>query len=137
MSKVMVVDDDKDTVRLLKFLLEKAQLEVIETFNGLEAYTHLTAGAADRVIPDAIILDILMPEMDGYTLHSRLREIDGLRNIPIVILTAKSRMKDLFALSSNVFAIVEKPFEPDNFLKIVKGAIGGEQKRLYWKAGLF
>lgn len=136
MARVMVVDDDKDTVRLIKFLMEGGKFEVIEAFNGLEAYTRLTAGSADRVVPDAIILDVLMPEMDGYTLHSKLLETAGLRDIPIVVLTAKSRMKELFGFSSNIFAFLEKPFDPGNLVKIVRDAVCGEQKCLPGKAGL-
>ena len=127
MAKVMVVDDEKDVVYLIKVLLEREQLEVLEAFNGLEAYNKLTAHADARVIPDAIILDIMMPEMDGYTLQSKLQEIDHLCKIPIIILTAKGQMKDLFELSSNIFAFVEKPFEPKNLVKIVKDALAAKK----------
>jgi len=124
MAKVMVVDDEKDVVYLIKVLMEREHFEVFEAFNGLEAYNRLTAvDAAAKVIPDAIILDIMMPEMDGYTLQGKLQEIDELKRIPIVILTAKGQMKDLFELSSNVFSFIEKPFEPKNLVKIVKDAI--------------
>lgn len=127
MSKVMVVDDEKDVVYLIKVLLEREKLEVVEAYNGLEAYNKLTAEGPERVTPDAMILDIMMPEMDGYTLQTKLQEIDGPNRIPIVILTAKGQMKDLFELSSNIFAFVEKPFEPKNLIKIVKDAIASKQ----------
>lgn len=127
MAKVMVVDDEKDVVYLIKVLLEREQLEVLEAYNGLEAYNKLTSEDPDRVVPDAMILDIMMPEMDGYTLQSKLQEIDGLNTIPIIILTAKGQMKDLFELSSNIFAFVEKPFEPKNLIKIVKDAIASKK----------
>ncbi|MBI4657209.1 MAG: response regulator [Elusimicrobia bacterium] len=122
MPKVMVIDDEKDVVYLIKVLMEKENLEVIEAFNGLEAYKKLT-GQDGKVTPDAIILDIMMPEMDGYTLQSKLQEQDDLRKIPLIILTAKGQMKDLFQLASNVFAFVEKPFEPKNLVRIVKEAV--------------
>lgn len=136
MSKVMVVDDEKDIVCLIKHLMEREKLEVIEAFNGLEAYARLAARDATRVIPDAIILDIMMPGMDGYTLHAKLQEIDDLRDIPIVILTAKSQLKSLFEPSSNIFAFVEKPFEPNKLVKTVKDVIGKNQKSLYREASL-
>ncbi len=123
MAKVMVVDDERDVVYLIKVLLEREKLEVMEAYNGLEAYNKLTSAGPDRIIPDAMILDIMMPEMDGYTLQAKLQELDGLNRIPIIILTAKGQMKDLFELSSNIFAFVEKPFEPKNLVKIVKDAI--------------
>jgi len=127
MSKVMVVDDEKDVVYLIKVLMEREKLEVLEAYNGLEAYNKLTAADGPKLRPDAIILDIMMPEMDGYTFQSKLQEIEDLRDIPIVILTAKGQMKDLFELSSNIFAFVEKPFEPKNLVKIVKDALASKK----------
>ncbi len=127
MSKVMVVDDEKDVVYLIKVLLEREKLEVLEAYSGLEAYNKLTSRDPGRVLPDAMILDIMMPEMDGYTLQSKLQEMDELNKIPIIILTAKGQMKDLFELSSNIFAFVEKPFEPKNLVKIVKDAIASKK----------
>ncbi|MEI7529898.1 MAG: response regulator, partial [Elusimicrobiota bacterium] len=88
------------------------------------------AGAAGAPPPDAIILDVMMPEMDGYTFHSKLQETEGLQNIPIVVLSAKDKMKDMFA-SSNVFAFVEKPFEAKTLVDAVKAAIGSKKCRGY------
>ena len=127
MVKVMVVDDEKDVVYLIKVLMEREHFEVIEAYNGLEAYNRLTSSGPEKVIPDVMILDIMMPEMDGYTLQGKLQEIDELSRIPIVILTAKGQMKDLFELSSNIFAFVEKPFEPKNLVKIVKDAVASKK----------
>jgi CheY-like chemotaxis protein len=127
MSKVMVVDDEKDVVYLIKVLLEREKLEVQEAYNGLEAYNKLTSKDPGKILPDAMILDIMMPEMDGYTLQSKLQEMDELNGIPIIILTAKGQMKDLFELASNIFAFVEKPFEPKNLVKIVKEAIASKK----------
>jgi|SRR3989338_6420376 len=127
MSKVLVVDDEKDVVYLIKVLMEREKLEVLEAYNGLEAYNKLTSKDPNKVLPDVIILDIMMPEMDGYTLQSKLQEIDELSHIPIVILTAKGQMKDLFELASNIFAFVEKPFEPKNLVKTVKDALASKK----------
>jgi len=123
----MVVDDEKDVVYLIKVLMEREHFEVIEAYNGLEAYNMLTGPSAGKTVPDAIVLDIMMPEMDGYTFQSKLQEIDGLNKIPIIILTAKGQMKDLFELSSNIFAFVDKPFEPKNLVKIVKDALASKK----------
>jgi len=121
MSKIMIVDDEKDVLYLLKVLMERENFQVIEASNGLEAYNKLTSDNPE--IPDLIILDIMMPEMDGYTFQSKIQEIESLRRIPIIILTAKGKMKDLFELSSNIHAFVEKPFDPKNLIRIVKEAI--------------
>lgn len=127
MAKIMLVDDEKDVLYLLKVLMEKENFEVIEASNGLEAYNKLTADN-DPARPDVIILDIMMPEMDGYTLQAKIQEMEDLRKTPVIILTAKGQMKDLFELSSNIHAFVEKPFEPKNLIRIVKEALNKNGK---------
>lgn len=127
MAKIMIVDDEKDVLYLLKVLMEKENFQVIEASNGLEAYNKLTADN-EPSRPDVIILDIMMPEMDGYTLQAKIQEMEDLRKTPIIILTAKGQMKDLFELSSNIHAFVEKSFEPKNLIKIVKEALSKNGK---------
>lgn len=107
MAKVMVVDDENDVVELIKFMLEKDGHEVVTANNGREALERV-----EPAKPDLIILDIMMPEIDGYTVNTRLQEKDDTRSIPVIILTAKGQMRDLFALGSNVVAFMEKPFDP-------------------------
>ncbi|OGR82265.1 MAG: hypothetical protein A2902_00205 [Elusimicrobia bacterium RIFCSPLOWO2_01_FULL_64_13] len=107
MPKVMVVDDENDVVELIKFMLEKDGHEVVTASNGIQALEKVAAAN-----PDLIILDIMMPEMDGYTVNTHLLEKDDTRNIPVIILTAKGQMRDLFALGSNIVAFMEKPFDP-------------------------
>ena len=123
MPKVMIIDDEKDLVYLLKVVLEKEGFEVIESFNGKEAYELLSKIEKKADVPDAILLDVMMPEMDGYTFQSKLQENEKLNDIPVIILTARGQMKDLFEISSNVFAFLEKPFEPKNLVKMVKEAV--------------
>ncbi|MCG3203873.1 MAG: Response regulator SaeR [Elusimicrobia bacterium] len=107
MTKILVVDDEKDVVELLKFLLEKDGYVVSTAYNGREALA-----AAKEIIPDLILLDVMMPEMDGYTVQTQLLEFPATKNIPIIILTAKGQLRDVFAMSANVKAYIEKPFDP-------------------------
>lgn len=118
----MIVDDEKDVLFLLKVIMQKEGFEVIEASNGLEAYNKIT-DKENPVRPDVIILDIMMPEMDGYTFQTKLQEIEEFKNIPIIILTAKGQTRDLFEMASNVHAFLEKPFDHKNLVKIVKGAL--------------
>lgn len=122
MNKIMIIDDEKDVLFLLKVLIEKEGYQAIQASNGLEAYNKLT-DTSNPVKPDVIVLDIMMPEMDGYTFQTKLQQIEELRNIPIIILTAKGQTKDLFEMASNVYSFVEKPFDPKNLLNTIKGAI--------------
>ncbi len=107
MAKILVVDDEKDVVELLKFLLEKDGYQVVTAFNGREALA-----SAQENNPDLILLDVMMPEMDGYTVQTQLLDIPNTKNIPIIILTAKGQLRDVFAMSANVKAYIEKPFDP-------------------------
>jgi len=102
-----VVDDERDVVELLKFLLEKDGYTVVTAYNGREALT-----VTGQSSPDLILLDVMMPEMDGYTVQTQLLENPKTREIPIIILTAKGQLRDVFAMSPNVRAYIEKPFDP-------------------------
>lgn len=103
----MVVDDENDVVELIKFMLEKDGHEVVTASNGQEALDKVEVAR-----PELIILDIMMPEMDGYTVNTRLQEKEDTKTIPVIILTAKGQMKDLFELGTNVVCFMEKPFDP-------------------------
>jgi two-component system alkaline phosphatase synthesis response regulator PhoP len=107
MARVLVVDDEKDVVELVKFLLERDGHHVLEAYNGKEALER-----ANNEHPELIILDIMMPEMDGYTVNARLVENEATRRIPVIILTAKGQMRDVFEMASNVAFYMEKPFDP-------------------------
>jgi two-component system alkaline phosphatase synthesis response regulator PhoP len=106
-ARILVVDDERDVVELLKFLLEKDGYQVTTAFNGKEG---LAAATAQK--PDLVLLDVMMPEMDGYTVQTQLLDNPDTRNIPIIILTAKGQLRDVFAMSANVKAYIEKPFDP-------------------------
>jgi len=114
MSKVMVVDDERDVVELITFILSKEGYEVIPAYNGREALEKigLLPYNEQPVRPDLMILDIMMPDIDGYTVQSRMLESETARSIPVLILTAKGQMKELFGMASNVVAYIEKPFDP-------------------------
>lgn len=114
MAKIMVVDDEKNVVELLSFIFGKNGHQVIEAYNGNEALEKVGIIQTPNipVIPDVMVLDIMMPETDGYTVQTKMLENESTKNVPIIILTAKGQMKDLFGMASNVAAYIEKPFDP-------------------------
>ncbi len=122
MAKVMIIDDEKDVVTLVRFLMEKDGHEVTEACDGMDALDKLGIDPpkADVVLPDLIILDIMMPIVDGYTLHARFQETEKVRNIPLIVLTVKSQMKEIFQQASNMPAFVEKPFNVEFLRDLVK-----------------
>lgn len=122
MPKVMIVEDEREVVELLKFLLEKEGIETIVAFNGREALEKigLMPSAENVVRPDLMILDIMMPEIDGYTVQTKMLENANTKSIPIAILTAKGHMQDLFGMAANVAAYIEKPFDPQALREKIK-----------------
>ena len=117
MAKILVVDDEKDVVELLKFLLEKDGHNVATAYNGREALDYINGNK-----PELVLLDVMMPEMDGYSVQTQLLNNPETKNIPIIVLTAKGQLKDVFSVSSNVKAYMEKPFDPKALRAKIKEA---------------
>jgi DNA-binding response OmpR family regulator len=118
MGKILIVDDEKETVELLRLLLDKDQHEVFTALGGEEALDSLK-----RQIPHLILLDVTMPKMDGYTFMSHLQAEDATRDIPVMILTGREGMKDTFQMFTNVLDFVPKPFDIKELRARVQAAL--------------
>ena len=131
----MVDDDEPDIVTLLRFTLEQDGHAVAEAGNGLIALERLGLEPVDPklILPDLIVLDIMMPVMDGYQLNMRLQTEPRAKDIPILVLTAKGqKMRDLFEMAPNVAAYVQKPFDPKLLRELIAGILAtrGEKKNV-------
>ncbi|MFA6091604.1 MAG: response regulator [Elusimicrobiota bacterium] len=130
MSTILVVDDEPEIVTLLRFVLEKDGHTILDANNGQTALARLGVDPPSQTAPrpDLIVLDIMMPVMDGYTLSTRLRSEEKTCTIPILVLTAKGqKMRDLFEMAPNVAAYVQKPFDP-KLLRELIGSILSEKR---------
>ncbi len=107
MGKIFVVDDESETTELIALILERDGHAVVRIHSVTNCLERLPGEK-----PDMMILDIMMPEMDGYTLANRLSAEEETRQIPIMILTAKHGMREVFNLSSNIVGYMQKPFDP-------------------------
>ena len=108
MAKILVVDDDMINRKLLSVLLKKGSYEVIEAENGMEAFNIIKNEPVDMVL-----LDIVMPIMDGIDLLKSLKQDDNYKNIPIAILTTDDTKKNE-ALSLGACDVLIKPIkEPE------------------------
>jgi len=106
--KVLVADDDKDVIDIIRYSLDSDQFEVLEAANGKEALGMVFARS-----PDILILDIMMSEMDGYMVCEELKEHDSTKNLPIIILSAKTSVDDkIKAMSLDIDDYMTKPFDP-------------------------
>ncbi len=126
MPKILVVDDERDVVTLVKFVLQKEGHTVEEAYNGAQALEKLgiEPANADIELPDLIIMDVMMPIMDGHTTCRNINESAHARKVPIVVLTAKGQMRDLFETLPNVASYLEKPFDPKKLREMVAGVLG-------------
>ena len=116
-KKILVVDDEQQLALAVKIRLQSRGYEVVTAHNGQQGLEAL-----EREKPDLVILDVLMPVMDGY---SCLREINarvGRGKLPIIVLTARDRMKDLFELEG-IEDYVIKPFDHEDLLVRIDRAL--------------
>lgn len=124
MGKILIVDDEKETVELLRLLLDKDHHDVFTALGGEEALESLKSQ-----IPHLILLDVTMPKMDGYTFMSHLQSEDATRDIPVMVLTGREGMRDTFQMFTNVVDFVPKPFDIKELRARVQAAIEKGQNR--------
>ncbi len=106
--KVLVTDDDSNIINIIRYSLDSDQFEVLEAANGKEALGMVFANS-----PDILILDIMMPEMDGYMVCEELKGHDSTKNLPIIILSAKASVDDkIKAMGLGIDDYLIKPFDP-------------------------
>ena len=88
-NKILVVDDDQAINELIKVNLELAGYGVVQAFDGIKGFA-----LAKQEIPSLIILDVMMPDIDGFTVAKRIRQNEETKEIPIIMLTALSQLND-------------------------------------------
>ncbi len=128
--KVLIVDDEPDAIELVSFNLKKAGLEVITAADGVEALQ-----AARSTLPDLIVLDVMLPGMDGLEVCRSLRRDSKTMTTPIIMLTAKSAEVDrILGLELGADDYVTKPFSPRELLlrikKLLRPRATGDDKEL-------
>jgi len=118
-SKILLVDDEIDTLLPLKRSLEVEDYIVVGAGNGPEALIK-----AKTEIPDIILLDLMMPEMDGYEVCEKLKKDPVTKNIPVIILTAKDAVRDkVKGLDIGADDYVTKPFNLNELKARVKSVL--------------
>lgn len=121
MKKVLVVDDDVDFCEATKLLLDSKGYEVILAHDGKEGLEKVRAGR-----PDLVILDVMMPEMNGYDVCVVLKADEELKKIPVILLTAvdqhlfKTTYTQAMGLMTEADDYIAKPVEPQDLVKRVE-----------------
>lgn len=118
-KRLLLIDDDPNLILLVKDYLEFRGYEVITAENGREALEVL-----EKEIPDMIICDVMMPEMDGYALVEHVRQDPRTSWIPVLFLSAKGQSQDrVKGLSTGADVYMVKPFEPEELVAQVDSSI--------------
>jgi len=115
--QVLVVEDDDHIAQVLRFMLERQGYRVTHLADGRAASEHIAAQSA----PDLILLDVMLPYMDGFELVGQARARAGWDSVPILMLTAKNTERDTVrALDAGASDFVTKPFQPNELLARVR-----------------
>ncbi len=110
--KVLVIEDNEQNIYLITFLLEHHGYDVIQARNGLTAIE-----IAAKTNPDLILLDIQLPEMDGYAVARRLRSESAFADVPIIAVTSYAMVGDREkSIEAGCTGYIEKPIDPDTFI---------------------
>ncbi len=129
---LLLVDDDPNLVLLVKDYLEFQGYEVTTAENGKEALELLT-----KQIPDMIICDVMMPEMDGYSLIEKVRQDARTSWVPVMFLSAKGQSQDrVKGLNTGADVYMVKPFEPEELVAQVESSLKQANRLMRHKANI-
>lgn len=109
MAKILIAEDERDIRELIEFTLQFAGHEVFKASNGAEAVEM-----APKVMPDLIMMDVRMPKMTGYEACREIKQMDDVKHIPVVFLSAKGQESEIdTGLEAGAYEYILKPFAPD------------------------
>jgi two-component system response regulator VicR len=123
-KRVLCIEDDAEMIDLIRLILERKGFEVLEAVGGKEGLE-----VSRREMPDLILLDLMMPEIDGWEVFRQLRADEQLKDIPVVVVTAKAQSIDIVLglHIAKVDGYVTKPFGPQELLKSVNKVLAMER----------
>jgi len=119
-KRILVVDDEEDILNVLRFRLEANNYEVLVASDGQEG---LNKARSEK--PDLMILDLMLPKIDGYKVCRMLKFDEAYKAIPIIIFTARAQKQDEeLGMEMGADAYISKPFEPEILLGKIKELLG-------------
>ncbi len=122
MARILIIDDEEDLVKTIKSRLETAGYEVLTAYDGRDGFEKACSEK-----PDLIILDLVLPGMDGYRVCNTLKGDNRYKKIPIIILTVRGKDLDLEKIVAKEFgadAYLTKPVEPRILLSKIRELLG-------------
>jgi len=123
MKRILAVDDDPDILMLISKILDEEGFDVVTAACGLDALEFFGSEPFDLVL-----LDVMMPEMDGYTVSNHLRMAGAPRTLPLIFVTAKDDAASIQAsFRAGGTAILSKPFSRSQLVKTVRSLLPGDE----------
>ena len=125
-EKILIIDDDMDTLRLVGLMLQRQGYEIVAANNGKQGIEK-----AAEESPDLILLDVMMPDMDGYEVTRQLRAMPETASTPILMFTAKSQLDDkVTGFEAGVDDYLTKPTHPSELQAHIKALLARAQKNV-------
>jgi DNA-binding response OmpR family regulator len=122
MHTILLVDDDEDLIQALEFSLCQQNYRVVKSINGAEAINR-----SYDLQPDLILLDIMMPNLDGLTACRAIKTMEQTQNIPVIMLTAKGDIETIkAAFQAGASDYIVKPFGMNKVLEKIERILGGK-----------
>jgi two-component system response regulator VicR len=121
--KVVCVEDDPEIIELIKFILDRKGFEFVGVLGGQEGLETMR-----RVKPDLVLLDLMMPEMDGWEVYKRMKADKALCNIPVIVVTADGQpiTRVLGLHIAKVDDFITKPFGPQDLVKSIEKVLSAK-----------
>jgi DNA-binding response OmpR family regulator len=116
--RILIIDDEPAILGLVKYTLEKGGFEVRTCDSGREAWDEIV-----KVKPDLLLLDVMLPGIDGYSLETQLAQDESTKALPVILLTALESVRPLFERFPQVVGYMTKPFKPAELLQAVVDAL--------------
>jgi len=122
-KKILIIDDEVDLVESIRFPLEVEGFHVLVSHNGEEGLNQ-----ARKEIPDLILLDLMLPKLDGYKVCRLLKFDERYKHIPIFMLTARTQEKDkILGKETGADEYLTKPFDMDDLIAKIKGYLKSKE----------
>jgi two-component system response regulator VicR len=124
--KVVYIEDEEDMIDLVSLILGRKGFEVVGAIGGREGL-HVVRQQS----PDLVLLDLMMPDMDGWEVYQQMKADDATRNIPVIVITAKAQSIDkvLGLHIAKVDDYISKPFSPKELVDSIEKVISQRQTR--------
>ena len=116
-KRILCIEDEPDMIELIRLILTRHGFEVIGAYGGVEGARKIA-----EEMPDLVLLDIMMPDLDGWEVYQQIKADEKTRNIPVIVVTAKAQNIDkvLGLHIAKVDDYISKPFTPDALLESIQ-----------------